>query len=148
MGKERSLVNKMDESTSLTKSDSVFRDGSAMCFTETWLHNNIPDSIVSLASWCGWTEVAVRAARRKEGEFYLCEQQMVQPWTHYSERTCVQPRLELLAVSLCPSYLSRGFSQAIVIVVYIPPLANTVQAADVINSVTTRLQSLPPEVPS
>jgi len=43
MGNVRSLVNKMDELTSLTRSESVFREGSVMCFTETWLHDNVPD---------------------------------------------------------------------------------------------------------
>jgi len=47
MGNVRSLVNKMDELTSLTKSKSVFGEGSVMCFTETWLHDNVPDTTVS-----------------------------------------------------------------------------------------------------
>jgi len=29
----------------------VFREGSVMCFTETWLHDNVPDTIVSLAGF-------------------------------------------------------------------------------------------------
>jgi len=57
------------------------------------------------------------------------------------ERVC-SPDIELLAVSLRPYYLPREFSQAIVIVVYIPPTANVSQAADVIKSVTARLQTL------
>jgi len=51
MGNVQSLVNKMDELTSLTRSKSVFREGSVMCFTETWLHDNVPDTIVSLAGF-------------------------------------------------------------------------------------------------
>jgi len=59
------------------------------------------------------------------------------------ERVC-SPDIELQAVSLRPYYLPREFTQAIIIVVYIPPAANTLQAADVINSVTTCLQTLHP----
>jgi len=51
MGNLRSLVNKMDDLTSLTRSERVFREGSVMCFTETWLHDNVPDTIVSLAGF-------------------------------------------------------------------------------------------------
>jgi len=59
------------------------------------------------------------------------------------ERVC-SPDIELLAVSLRPYYLPREFTQAIVIVVYIPPAANALRATDVINSVTVRLQTLHP----
>jgi len=54
------------------------------------------------------------------------------------ERVC-SPDIELLlAVSLRPYYLPREFTRAIVIVVYAS------RAADVINSVTARLQTLHP----
>jgi len=66
LGNVRSLVNKMDELTSLTRSESVFQEGSVMCFTETWLHDNVPDTVVA-SSWCGQTGVVI-AVRRTEGE--------------------------------------------------------------------------------
>ncbi|XP_062910310.1 uncharacterized protein LOC134349633 [Mobula hypostoma] len=41
---KRSLVgNKMDELTALAVSQRTFRERSVMCFTETWLHEDIPD---------------------------------------------------------------------------------------------------------
>jgi len=51
MGNVQSLVNKMDELTSLTRSESVFWEGSVLCFTETWLHDNVPDTVVDLAGF-------------------------------------------------------------------------------------------------
>ena len=57
------------------------------------------------------------------------------------ERVC-SPDIELLAASLHPYYLPREFSQTIIIVVYIPPMADALRAADVISAVTTRLQTL------
>ncbi|KAJ8401574.1 hypothetical protein AAFF_G00378910 [Aldrovandia affinis] len=51
------------------------------------------------------------------------------------------PDIELLAVGLRPYDLPREFSHAIVVVVYIPPLANAVRACDVIHSTVARLQT-------
>ncbi|KAJ8385610.1 hypothetical protein AAFF_G00184720 [Aldrovandia affinis] len=43
MGNVRSLANKMDELTALARSQAEFRECSIMCFTESWLHKDIPD---------------------------------------------------------------------------------------------------------
>lgn len=51
MGNVRSLVNKMDELTSLRISEHVFHESSVMFFTETCLEDNISDSIMSLAGF-------------------------------------------------------------------------------------------------
>ncbi|KAI3376464.1 hypothetical protein L3Q82_016931, partial [Scortum barcoo] len=58
--------------------------------------------------------------------------------------TCCRD-IELLAVSLCPYYLPREFSHAIVVVVYIPPRADAEAACDVIHSAVAKLQTQHPE---
>lgn len=43
MGNVRSLGNKMDELTALVQSQKEYRECSLICFTETWLHQDVPD---------------------------------------------------------------------------------------------------------
>lgn len=91
MGKVRLLVNKMDELTSLRISERVFHESSVMFFTETCLEDNISDSIMSLAGFYLVRAEKWQRERKEEGRGSrcLCEQQVVQTWTHFSERTCV-----------------------------------------------------------
>nr|XP_020481171.1 elongation factor 1-alpha 1-like [Monopterus albus] len=44
----RSLSNKMDELTALTRVERVYRESSIMGFTKTWMNKDISDSVVSL----------------------------------------------------------------------------------------------------
>jgi len=110
-----------------------------MCFTETWLHDNVPDTIVSLAIF---QLVRVNRRQKKGGGVAIY---VNNTWCNpghiiVKERMC-SADIELLAVSLRPYYLPREFSQTIMMVVYIPPAANASRAADIINSVTARLQA-------
>lgn len=41
MGNVRSLAGKMEELTALARSQMEYRECSLMCFTETWLHQDI-----------------------------------------------------------------------------------------------------------
>ncbi len=59
--------------------------------------------------------------------------------------TVSDPDIELLAVSCRPYYLPRETSHAIVIVVYIPPSANTKTAMNTICTITHELQSRSPD---
>ena len=51
MGNVRSLANKMDELAALAGSQREYRESSVMVFTETWLHQDIPDSNVTVAGF-------------------------------------------------------------------------------------------------
>lgn len=115
----RSLVNKMDELTSHTMRERVFRESSIMCFTETWLQDNIPDLIVSLAGFqLVRSDRSCRESRKKKGGGVAV---FVNKWCnpgHITVKECVcSPEIELLTLSLCPYYLPREFSQAIFTVV-------------------------------
>ena len=51
MGNVRSLVNKTDKLTALASCQYVYQECSLLCFTETWLHRNIPDCAIELAGF-------------------------------------------------------------------------------------------------
>ena len=61
MGNVRSLANKTDELAALVKNQAEYKDSSLLCFTESWLHDNIPDCAVEQD---GFT--MVRADRNKD----------------------------------------------------------------------------------
>ena len=44
----RSLANKMDELSLLTRSQRDYRDAAAICLTETWLDGSYPDSSLQI----------------------------------------------------------------------------------------------------
>ena len=148
MGNVRSLANKTDELAGLVRTQRVYRESSVLCFTETWLHEDIPDVNVTVDGF-----QTVRADRnhresgkRKGGGLAIL---INNKWCHpghvtVKERVC-SPDIELLAVSLRPYYLPREFSHVIFLVVYIPPTANAVHASDVIHTVVAGLQTRHPD---
>ncbi len=147
MGNVRSLANKMEELTALARSQTEYRECSLMCFTETWLHQDIPDDNVSIDGF-----QTVRAGRdstgsgkRKGGGLaVLVNNKWCNP-AHITikERVC-SPDIELLAVGLRPYYLPREFSHVVIVTVYVPPSANPTSACDVIHSAIARLQTQHP----
>ena len=48
MGNVNSLPNKCDELLALVRNQRLYWECSLMCFTETWLHENVPDSCVNV----------------------------------------------------------------------------------------------------
>ena len=148
MGNVRSLANKMDELAGLVRTQRVFRESSVMCFTETWLHEDIPDSNVTVDGF--QTVRADRSHResgkRKGGGLAIL---INNKWCHpghvtVKERVC-NPDIELLAVSLRPYYLPREFSHVIFVAVYIPPTAKETIACDVIHTAVAGLQTRHPD---
>ncbi|KAI3369253.1 hypothetical protein L3Q82_007798 [Scortum barcoo] len=115
MGNVNSLPNKIDELAALTKNLKTFRECSLLCLTETWLTASIPHANVELPDFS-----TVRAAR--------------------DTRACGKRKGGGLAL-----YVNkREFSHAIVLIVYIPPRAEDVEAArDIIHSAVAKLQKHP-----
>jgi len=101
MGNVQSLVNKMDELTSLTRSESMFREGSVMFFGETWLHDNVPDSVVDLAGFqLVWADRSCADSGKKKGggvAVYVNNRWCNPGHITVKERVC-SPDIELLAV--------------------------------------------------
>lgn len=118
-----------------------------MCFTETWLHKNIPDQAVDLNGFtCVRADRDPGSSEKKSGgglALYVSNR-----WcspSHVKVRMAVcNKHIELLAVGLQPYYLQREFSLAIIIIVYIAPNANAAQAYDVISSATAALLNRSP----
>ena len=144
MGNVRSLANKTDELEMLTRSQREYRQCSLMCFTETWLHENIPDCSVSVHGF-----KTLRADRSQQlsgklrggGIAVLVNQRWCHPGhVTIKEKICTRD-IELLAVSLRPYYLPREFTCVILVAVYIVPGTAPDAACDVISSVIARLQT-------
>ena len=111
----------MDELTALVQFDGDFRRSNLMCFTETWLIEDIDNILVP-----GFT--TVRADRdsdkaQKSTGGGLC-MFVSDSWaTQYCVRGRVRTRdFELLTVSFRPFYLPREFGPITVILVYVPGL--------------------------
>ena len=65
MGNVRSLVYKAVELMALIGGQRGYREFSAMCFMETWLHQDIPDDNVSISGLpTVWTERGQCEGRR------------------------------------------------------------------------------------
>ncbi|KAK0140095.1 hypothetical protein N1851_022981 [Merluccius polli] len=147
MGNVRSLGNKMDELTALARSQKEYRECSIMCFTETWLHQDIPDDNVSIAGFHtvrADRDCAKSGKRKGGGVAVLVNNRWCNP-AHITikERIC-DPNMELCAVGLRPYYLPREFSQVIMVAVYVPPSANPTSAIDAIHSAIAQLQTQHP----
>uniref|UniRef100_A0A3P9LKD5 Reverse transcriptase domain-containing protein n=1 Tax=Oryzias latipes TaxID=8090 RepID=A0A3P9LKD5_ORYLA len=146
MGNVRSLPNKMDELTALTRHQREFRQASIMVFTETWLTALTPDSVVTVDGFqLMRADRTKESGKRKGGGLAVFVNNRWCKSTHITvkEQICSKD-IELLAVSMRPFYLPREFSHVIVIATYIPPSANGDDACDVLHSVVNRLLTQSP----
>ena len=146
-GNVRSLANKVDELEALIRTQREYRESSIVCLTETWLHEQIPDSNITIPGF-----QTVRADRdttatgkKKGGGLAVLVNNR---WCHPGHVTVKQhvcsPDIELVAVGLRPYYLAREFTSVFAITVYIPPSGNAEAACDVIHTVTAGLQTQHP----
>lgn len=118
----RSLPNKMDELLLLNSSNKDFARSSALCFTETWLSEAVPDAGLHLQGFSLHRADRVKelSGKTKGGGicFYIndawCTSVTVLS-THCS------PNLESLFINCKPFYSPREFSSFIMAGVYIPP---------------------------
>ncbi|KAK0135746.1 hypothetical protein N1851_028369 [Merluccius polli] len=148
MGNVRSLANKVDELAALVKYDRMFRQCSLLCFTESWLNDNVPAAYTEMD---GFTMIRHDRDLGKTGKcggggvcMYINKQ-----WCHpghvtEKRRVCDQ-NIELLVVSCRPYYIPREFSNVIVMVAYIAPSANAKLATDTIARATHDLLSHTPD---
>ncbi|XP_025758196.1 uncharacterized protein LOC112843545 [Oreochromis niloticus] len=147
MGNVRLLSNKIDELSVLVRSQREYRECSLMCFTESWMHQNIPDDNASME---GFHTVradrdSITSGKRKGGGLAVFVNNRWCNPAHITikERICC-PDIELCAVGLRPYYLPREFSHVILVAVYVPPSANPTAACDTIHSAIARLQTQHP----
>ncbi|KAK1882818.1 Protein-lysine N-methyltransferase EFM5 [Dissostichus eleginoides] len=143
MGNVRSLTNKTDELAALVKTQREYQESSLLCFTETWLHRDIPDCLVEPD---GFTVVRAdrdtRSGKKRGGGLAVFINKKWCNPVHVTVKDSICTLdIELLAVSLRPYFLPREFSHAIAVIVYIPPSAAASQANDVIHSSIAGLQT-------
>lgn len=122
MGNVRSLRRKMEELRINAKVCYEYREAGIVALTETWLNQDIPDSLFELDGFSLVRSDRTELAGKCRGGIAVyiwndwCTQFTVR------ERVC-NPDLELLCLSLRPLYLPRKFGNIIFCVVYIPPAA-------------------------
>ncbi|KAK3568674.1 hypothetical protein QTP86_012877, partial [Hemibagrus guttatus] len=124
----RSLPNKMDKLRLLSRTNKDFSNSAALCFTESWLNDAIPDSTLNLPGF-----QLFRADRVKESVgksrgggtcFYINER-----WcTDVTALKMCCPDLEAFFINCKPFYSPREFSSFILVSVYIPPQAHVSSA--------------------
>ncbi len=118
----RSLPNKTDKLLLLSRLNKDFSNSAALCFTETWLNDAIPESALHLPNF-----QLFRADRDAESTGKLCGGGMC---FYINERWCTDvtvlkqmccPDLEVLFINCKPFYSPREFCLFILVSVYIPP---------------------------
>ena len=114
-------------------------------FSETWLHDNIPDSTVDLPNFnIVRGDRSLDSGKSKGGGVCLyINNAWCNNWS-VKERFCT-PDYELLTVGLRHYYLPREFNQIVVMAVYVQPRANFQVASEAIASRIQRLESTSPD---
>lgn len=143
----RSLKNKIEELRVITRTWHEYRESCFMVFTETWLHRDIPCSLVELDGFS-----LVRADRDENSGksrgggvcIYIKDKWCCQ---HMVRDTVCNPDVELLCLSLRPFYLPREFGNIIICAVYVPLIGNAANAArcisDCVNEQLRRTPAAP-----
>ncbi|KAK3565557.1 hypothetical protein QTP86_012217 [Hemibagrus guttatus] len=125
----RSLPNKMDELLLLSRTNKDFSNSAALCFTESWLNDAIPDSALNLPGFQLFRadRVAESAGKSRGGGtcFYINERWCTD--VTVLKKTCC-PDLEAFFINCKPFYSPREFSSFILVSVYIPPQAHVSSA--------------------
>ena len=118
----RSLPNKMDELLLLTRTNKDFLNSAALCFTETWLSEAIPDNALHLPGFQLFRadRIAELTGKTRGGGlcFYINESWCSDVTT--LKKMC-SPNLEVHFINCKPFYSPREFSSFILANVYIPP---------------------------
>ncbi|KAK3506980.1 hypothetical protein QTP70_033859, partial [Hemibagrus guttatus] len=133
----RSLPNKMDELLLLSRTNKDFSNSAALCFTESWLNDTIPDNALNLPGFQLFRadRVAESAGKSRGGGtcFYVNERWCTDV-TALKKMCC--PNLEAFIINCKPFYSPREFSSFILVSVYIPPQAHMRSALQHLDQIT------------
>ncbi|KAL0177296.1 hypothetical protein M9458_026190, partial [Cirrhinus mrigala] len=119
-----SLSNKTDELLMLTRTNKDFSKSAALCFTETWLNDAIPDGALHLPGYQLFrADHDTESTGKSRGGgtcFYINER-----WcTDVTVLKMCCSDLEALFINCKPFYSPREFCSFILVSVYIPPQAH------------------------
>lgn len=145
----QSLRNKMDELQAHVRFQHEFRDACLLAITETWLSERDLDTEEAIDGFGAPVRLdrdADLTGMSRSGGVCLYVNERYCKNVLVRDRVCNKD-VELLSVSLHPSYLPCEFLQVFAVVVSIHPRANADKAADTIFQVTQRLQSTTPDAP-
>lgn len=142
----RSLPNKTDELILLTRINKDFLNSAALCFTETWLNDAIPDGALSLPGF-----QLFRADRDPEslgksrggGTCFYINTRWCTDVTVLKMMCC--PDLEALFINCKPFYSPQEFCSFILVSVYIPPQAHVSLALEKLADLITVTEQQHPD---
>ncbi|KAK3526918.1 hypothetical protein QTP86_004715 [Hemibagrus guttatus] len=121
----RSLPNKMDKLLLLSRTNKDFSNSAALCFTESWLNDTIPDNALNLPGFqlfrADWVTESAGKSRGGGTCFYI-NKRWCTDVTALKKMCC--PDLEAFSINCKPFYSPREFSSFILVSVYIPPQAH------------------------
>ncbi len=140
----RSLPNKMDKLLLLSRINKDFSNSAALCFTETWLNDAIPDSALSLPGFQLFRADAESTGKSCGGGmcFYINER-WCKDVTVLKKMCC--PDLETLFINCKPFYSPREFCSFILVSVYIPPQAHISSALQKLADMITESEQQHPD---
>ncbi|GAA6087292.1 uncharacterized protein LOC120494988 [Tachysurus ichikawai] len=136
----RSLRSKVEELRVNTRVRYEYRDSCLLVFTETWLREDVPDTLFALEGFS-----LVRADRNdnsgktKGGGICVYINQKWCSQFSARERVCISD-IELLCLSLRPFYLPREFGNILLYTVYIPPSGKNLQQTVFTNNYNALLK--------
>ncbi|KAK3563998.1 hypothetical protein QTP86_006251 [Hemibagrus guttatus] len=142
----RSLPNKMDELLLLSRTNKDFSNSAALCFTESWLNDAIPDSALNLPGFQLFRADRVTESAGKSrggGTCFYINERWCTDVTVLKKMCC--PDLEAFFINCKPFYSPREFSSFILVSVYIPPQAHVSSALQHLADQITHTEQQHPE---
>ncbi|KAL0148543.1 hypothetical protein M9458_056090 [Cirrhinus mrigala] len=118
----RSLPNKMDELLLLSQTNKDFSNSAALCFTETWLNEAIPDSALHLPGYQLFRadrDAESTGKSRGGGTCFYINERWCTDVTVLKQMCCSD--LEALFINCKPFYSPREIHSFILVSVYISP---------------------------
>ena len=140
-----------DELTANVRYMTEYRDSCILCLTETWLCDSVTDDSVAINGFGAplRTDRDTQASGKNQGGgvcLYVNERWCNRACVTVRKQLCTRD-VELLSVSICPTYLPREFGQIFVTVCYVPPSAHSARAASEIAETVRSLQLISPDAP-
>ena len=146
-GNVRSLRNKADELTGLTRWNYVYREASVICLTETWLQEDKdPDCAFNMD---GYTLVRGDRDSNKTGKTTgggvaaYVNSRWAKDITVFDKLSVAD--IECLTLSIRPFYLPREFTKVFITIVYIPPNANVKNAEQILHNIVIKTENDNPD---
>ena len=117
----RSINNKFDVLTALSRFDQDYRESALICFTETWLKDKEEHQNVDIEGFeCirHDRDVNLTEKERGGGICIFMNKRWAENWTIRDKISA--PSFEILTVSFRPFYLPREFGEITIILTYVP----------------------------